>query len=193
MAASRRILVNSFFAACLIGIGGQAWGAPMVFFNALDQGGGLFQYNLSLDNRSGGVTLAGLNVLNANSVFGVDPSTVIGAPADWSFIAPFPPFVDDLDYLALTTSANVLPGAFMTGFSFQSTLDPSVVRFSGFAVEAIDASTSSQIQLAAAQFVPEPPALPLWAAGCAGLFFAGLTASRARPAFRPGLRLLRGR
>lgn len=166
----QRLIAGWLYAAVLLlMMSSQAWATPSVLYRVDDLGGGLFQYNLLLDNQGGSEPLSGLNILNGNSLFGLDGSSVVGVPADWSFFAPFPPFVDDLDFFSLNAAADIPIDGELGGFFFQSTLDPVVVKSSGFAVEGIGAISASQIALDNARFVPEPPTLLLLSIGLAGL------------------------
>lgn len=148
---------------------GHASAAPSVLFTPSDLGGGLFRYSLRVDNRGGGEALSGLNVLNGNSLFGLDGSSIIGAPADWSFLPPLPPSIDDLDFFSLQESADVPMGGSLGGFFFVSMLDPSVVRTAGFAVEGIGRVSASQVPLANAQFVPGPSSVLVLGVGAIGV------------------------
>jgi hypothetical protein len=143
--------------------------SPHVTFGVADLGGGIFRYQMTLDNQAGSEPLSGLDILNGNSLFGLDASSVIGAPPNWSFLAPLPPFADDLDYFSSIPSVDVPIGGALAGFFFDSTLDPGVVIGTGFAVEAIGAISASQISLPNAQFIAEPSSLALLAAGLNGM------------------------
>jgi hypothetical protein len=158
-------------AAVIVGLtlASSCWAGPLVTFGASDLGGGLFRYQLILKNLGGGQPLSGLDILNGNSLFGLDASSKIAAPPNWSFLAPLPPFADDLDYFSSIPSADVAIGATLGGFYFDSTLDPAVVMGPGFAVEAIGGISASQISLPNAQFVAEPSSLALLAASLNGL------------------------
>jgi hypothetical protein len=93
---SYRRLIPGMLCALALTLSAEAWAAPMVLFDVNDLGGGLFQYDLTVDNTGGSEPLNGLLVLQGGSVFGLDPTSAIGAPqdvggnpaADWSFIAP---------------------------------------------------------------------------------------------------------
>jgi hypothetical protein len=145
----------------LLSIALNASAIPMVFFNVQTLDEDLFRYDLTVDNTGGGEPLSGLLILEAGSVFGVDASTEIGPPPDWSFLPPFPPFINILSYFSLTPAADVPLGGSLSGFSFQSTTDPEPLKANGFAVVGIGAISASQIALPNARFVPEPSTLLL--------------------------------
>ena len=138
----------------------QASAVPMVTFTKTPIGGGLFQYVLTLDNDAGAEPLSGLNILNANTVFGLDQSSVISAPAGWGSFAPLPPVVDELNFFSLSGGSDIAIDASLSGFSFQSS-----VSLGSFSVEAIGGTTSMQIALPDA--IPEPSTGLLVAAGLA--------------------------
>ncbi len=140
---------------------------PVVQYTVSDLGGGVFQYNLTVDNDDGGEALSGLNVLFAQSVFGLDEDSVIGTPAGWSSFSPLPPLIDDLIYFSLTAGTDIAIDDSLGGFSFQSTTDPDSVHGLDFTVEGIGAETASQIPLGVA--VPEPSTALLLAFGLVGL------------------------
>lgn len=141
---------------------------PMVTYAVTNLGGGVYQYDLTVDNAGGAEPLSGLNVLDANSVFGLDGSSVISAPTGWSFFAPLPPLVDELNYFSLDPGDDIAVDASLSGFSFQSAKSPNQIGWS-FEVEAIGGTSSSQIPLPDAVFVPEPASVLLVAAGLASL------------------------
>src|SRR5215475_11878566 len=84
-----------------------ATAAPNVTFTATPLGGGLFQYDLTMNDVGGSEPFSGLDILNANSVFGLTSGSAIGAPAGWSFFAPLPPLVDELDFFSLAGASDV--------------------------------------------------------------------------------------
>jgi len=110
-----------------------------------------------------------LNIFNANSVFGLDDFSVIGAPADWSFFAPFPPFVDELNYFSLNPAADVPVGGSLGDFFFQSTTNPNTLNADVFKLfrdyDLIDASGK--------QIIPEPSTYLLFTVGLLGLIGIG--------------------
>jgi hypothetical protein len=142
--------------------------APIVTFDYSDLGGGLYRYDLTVDNSGGPEPFSGLNVLNANTVFGLDPGSTIGAPAGWDSFAPLPPFVDELNWFSLDPSDDIDVDDELAGFSFESTTAPWTLGYH-FAVEAIGGTSSSQIPLADAVLVPEPSTALLLGAAIAAL------------------------
>jgi hypothetical protein len=145
-----------------------AWAAPLVTFTTTDLGGGLYQYDLTLDNTGGPEPLSGLNILDAYSVFGLTGSSTIGAPAGWSFFAPLPPLVDELNFFSLDSGDDVAMDGDLSGFSFQTTTSPGSIGYA-VGVEAIGGMSSSQISLEDAVLVPEPASALLVGAGLAAL------------------------
>jgi hypothetical protein len=101
-----------------------AKGSVIVTYSTANLGGGTFQYNFTINNQSGAVADSGLLIEGGNSVFGLDPSSTIGAPTGWSFISPLPPFDDLLSYFSLTPATNLPIGGSLSGFTFQSLTDP---------------------------------------------------------------------
>ncbi len=68
----RREIAAAWLCAMALLLMSSARAAPMVLFSVDDVGAGLFQYNLIVDNSTGGEPLSGLLVLNGNSLFGLD-------------------------------------------------------------------------------------------------------------------------
>jgi len=153
--------------AALLVTASGASALPMVTYTVDDLGGGLFQYDLTVDNAGGSAELSGLNVLHAGSVFGLDGSSTIGTPLGWMSFAPLPPLIDDLDYFSLSLASDILIGEALGGFSFVSARDPDTLSGDDFAVEGIDAEFASQIDLGNAIRVPEPSLATLLVAGFA--------------------------
>lgn len=153
----------------LLATGSAARALPIVYYTATHLGGGVFQYDLLVDNDGGGEGLSGLNVLKGGSVFGLDGSSTIGAPAGWSSFAPLPPLIDDLDYFSLSPGSDIPIGGSLGGFSFQAHVLPSSLTGDDFAVEGIGADSASQIDLGVAVPLPEPTTALLLGAGCAAL------------------------
>jgi hypothetical protein len=156
-------------AAVLLAASTRALALPIVDYTTTNLGGGLFQYDLVVDNAGGGEPLSGLNVLHAGSVFGLDELAAVGRPAGWSSFAPLPPLIDDLNYFSLAPATDIPIGGTRSGFSFQSSTDPSTLSGDEFAVEGIGADSASQIDLGVAVPLPEPSAAALLAAGLAGM------------------------
>jgi len=145
----------------------QAEAMPFVTFSAVDLGEGVFEYDLTLSNSGGGEALSGLIVLNGNSVFGLDETSVIGAPDGWSFFPPLFPVVDPLFYFSGGSATDVAIDGSLMGFSFESTKDPASIAGGDFAVVGIGAILGRQIPLGTAQAVPEPTSLLLVVVGLA--------------------------
>jgi hypothetical protein len=118
-------------------------------FSTVALGGGLFEYDLTLSDPFD-QPLSGLNILHANSVFGLDTTSTISAPAGWSFFPPLPPFIDELNYFTPFPSAFVPIGGSRAGFSFDSTTNPSTLG-GQIAFDVIGGTTGDQIPP-----VPEP-------------------------------------
>ena len=142
---------------------------PIVSYGVVPLGGGLFRYDLSVDNDDGGEGLSGLNVLHGNSVFGLTSGSSIASPSGWSSFAPLPPFVDDVNWFSLTPAGDIAVDGSLAGFSFVSSTDPDTLAGNDFAVEGIGADSATQIDLGIAQLVPEPSVALLLGLGLAGL------------------------
>ena len=165
----RRGVAAVLRALALLTLSGAASAVPMVVYTVDDLGGGLFQYNLTLENDGGSEALSGLNVLHGDSVFGLDDGSPIAAPAGWIYFAPFPSLIDDLNYISLDAGTDVPIGGSLGGFSFVSALDPDSIDGDDFHVEGIGADSASQIDLGNAQLVPEPATAVLLLSALAGL------------------------
>ncbi len=156
-------------AMALVAASSSALALPLVRYSVNDLGGGLFKYNLIVDNQGGSEALSGLNVLKGNSVFGLTSGSVINAPVDWLYFAPLPPLIDDLDYFSLDPGADVPIDGVLGGFSFRSTRNPDTLAGDDFAVEGIGGDSASQIDLGVAILVPEPATALLLGSGLLGL------------------------
>jgi hypothetical protein len=164
-----RGLISGIVYAFVLSLSLEGQAGPMVLFGVEDLGGGFFQYDLTLNNNGGVEPLSGLLVVNGGSVFGLDASSNIGAPqnvggnplADWSFISPFPPFVDILSYFSLDSAGDVPINGSLGAFFFQSSTNPSALSSGDFAVIGIGGITGNQIPLGNALFAPEPSSLLL--------------------------------
>ncbi len=154
---------------------GAATALPVVRYTVTSLGGGLFQYDLEVDNAGGAEDLSGLNVLHAGSEFFLDGSSVVTAPPGWGSFSPLPPLIDDLNYFSLSPLQDVPVDGVLGTFSFQSTRDPSTLDGDDFAVEGIGADTATQIGLGVAVLVPEPATGML-----VGFALAALAAARRR-------------
>lgn len=132
-------------------------------------GGGVFQYDLTIANTdlinpNTGLPepIAGLNILKGFSVFGLDSSSTITAPAGWMFFAPDPgiPLMNELNFFSLDPLFDVLIGDSLGGFSFESMTDPATLKRSDFAHDFVGGTTSQNFRP-----VPEPSLLMLVAVG----------------------------
>lgn len=154
-------------ALMLILAGSTQASADPVEFVAVPLGGGVFQYTLTINNPAD-QPISGLNILNANSIFGLNLASIITAPPNWDFFAPDPVFgVDELNFFSLFASADVPIGGSLQGFIFQSTTDPSTI--SSLRYDLIGGTSGSQI--------PEPVTILLLSTGLAGLALKNLKRS----------------
>ena len=154
----------------LVALATSAAAAPNVTFTTSPLGGGLFQYDLTLNDVGGTQPFSGLDILNANTVFGLTSGSTIGAPPGWSYFAPAP-LVNELDYFSLSGASDIPVGGSLGGFSFVSSTNPAAIGFT-FAVEAIGGTSSSQIPLPNAVYMPEPSTGLLLSGALAALAFA---------------------
>ena len=128
-----------------------------------DLGAGLFQYTFAIDNTTGTIPISGLLIEQGNSLFGVDTTSTISAPAGWGFLSPLPPFDDLLAYFPFSPATNIPIGSSLAGFAFDSLTDPSTLP--PFDVILVG-SDSSQTPY---EITPEPNFLVLSAALLTGL------------------------
>jgi hypothetical protein len=160
-------------ATLLLGVTSWASAGPAVEVTATNIGGGLFEYDLVLDNTTGNQPLDGLDILHAVSVFGLVDTSNVSAPAGWMPLDLLPG-LDELDYLSLDPSTDVPVGGSLGGFSFESTKDPATLVDGDFAMEAIGSDCACQIP------IPGPPTAILLGLGLAGLGLAGCAKRRFR-------------
>lgn len=140
--------------------------AQSLLYSVEDLGTGQFQYGLIIDNRGGLEPIAGLSVVNGNSVFDLNPASPIGAPPGWDFFAPDPFLgVDSLDYFSLLPATDVPVNAVLAGFTLESSKDPATLSGGDFTVELISRATGKPVFRGVAQPVPEPGSLALLLAG----------------------------
>ncbi len=128
--------------------------AESVTFSATPAGGGLFNYDFTIDNSGGTVPIAGMLILAGNSAFGLTAASTIGAPPGWSSFAPAPPFADDLDYFSTDPTRNVGVGSILGGLTFISSTNPMTLTPFDLTVDLVG-SDSSQTFFTATP-VPEP-------------------------------------
>jgi hypothetical protein len=140
--------------------------APTLLIGAADLGGGVWQYDMTLVNSGGSEPLSGLNILAANTLFGLDDTSTITAPSGWDYFAPLPPSVDELNYFSLASADDVAMDDSLGGFSFESSTDPGTIDWSSFEADAIGGTSSTQIPLTTI-FTPEPATGLLLAAALA--------------------------
>jgi len=160
-------LVLFVTAVLLLAVTSWAPADPTVQVTVNDIGGGLFEYDLVVDNMTGTQPLSGLNILHASSVFGLDEFSSVGAPPGWDFLPPFPPGLDELDYFSLVSSTDIPVGGSLGGFSFESPKDPATLTGGDFAMEVIGSDCACQIA------IPGPPTAILLGVSLAVLFLAG--------------------
>jgi len=127
--------------------------APTLVINTTDLGGGNWQYDMTLSNTGGTEPLSGLNLLSANTIFGLDDTSTITAPSGWDYFAPLPPSVDELNYFSLSSASDVDVDDSLSGFSFESTTDPNTLDWNSLEADAIGGTSSTQIPLI---ITPEP-------------------------------------
>jgi hypothetical protein len=158
----RAAVICCCVSAMILFVGAMAQASPIVLFSTDDLGGGLFQYNLTIDNRVGTEPISGLSILHANTVFGLDPFSVLGVPAGWDFFPPLPPFVDDLDSFSTAPEFDAPVGDLLAGFFFQSTTAPGAI---GNRFDLVLVSSSTEQTPVEAQPIPEPSTLLMTAIG----------------------------
>jgi hypothetical protein len=143
-------------------------------------GGGLFQYNFTLNNVWG-EPLSGLNLFHGSSAFGLNTLSSIVAPPGWSFFSPLPPLVDELNWFSLSPATDVPVGGSLSGFSFRSTTDPATLGSDAYAFDVIGGITGTQL-------VPDRSSTAfLLALGVAGLVFHRWISGRPRSPPTDGL------
>jgi hypothetical protein len=171
MSIYKRLAWSLFYsAALLLTTNCSALADPFVTYKVADEGDG-FKYNLSVVNPAGNPQffVSGLIVLNGFSVFQLDATSAIGAPTDWGFLPPLPPFADNLAYFSNVDTADVQPGATLENFTFKSPTNPGDICPCGdFRVVLID-RVKGTLDPINAQPVPESSSILLLGLGLAGL------------------------
>ncbi len=132
-------------------ISARSW-AVAVYYTTSNLGGGLFQYDLTVDNTGGTEPIIGLTIVKGNSVFGLDSTSTIGAPqdiggdtsADWAYFAPGPP-PDSLDYFSPNSAADVPINGTLGGFFFVSSKNPSTLTGNDFEFDLIGGTSGGSI------------------------------------------------
>ncbi|MGH7897724.1 MAG: hypothetical protein ACREQQ_07220 [Candidatus Binatia bacterium] len=160
---ARALWLGAVLAPVLIATS-QASATPALLIDPSYLGGGVWQYDLTLDNSGGLEPLSGLNILDAYTIFGLDDTSTITAPSGWSYFAPLPPSVDELHYFSLSGASDVAEDTSLGGFSFESTTDPNTIDWNAVVADAIGGTSSSQTPLLV---LPEPATALLFAAGLA--------------------------
>jgi hypothetical protein len=139
-----------------------------VAFWTRDLGGGMFQYNMRVDN-DGPENMAGLIVIHAQTDFGLNEDSFVVAPEDWDYFPPQPPLVDELDYFSLDVGADIPVGESLEVFRFQSMRDPDTLQCPpNFALEVIGRS-GTPYDPGCPVRIPEPSAGVLMLVGLAML------------------------
>lgn len=150
-------------AVLLFGGASPGAAAPYLELISNDAIGPDYLYEMTLYNAGGTEPLSGLNLLEAFTIFGLDDTSTITAPAGWDYFAPLPPTVDELNFFSLSGASDI-PVDGSLGFSFLSPRDPSTLAWSTVSADAIGGTSSTQIPLI---ITPEPTTALLLAVGLA--------------------------
>ena len=167
-ACSNRIRATSLWLAAAVALllGGASPGSAVPHLELIsnDTIGPDYLYEMTLYNTDGLEPLSGLNLLDAYTIFGLDDTSTITAPAGWDYFAPLPPLVDELNYFSLSGASDIPIDGSLGGFTFLSARDPNTLDWSSLQADAIGGTSSTQIPLL---ITPEPATGVLLAAALA--------------------------
>lgn len=137
-----------------------ALAVPIVTSTVTDLGGGVFGYSYELTNPSGGTE----NIYDFGLFFQGTPDNV-AAPTGWDFIAG----LEFIDWFSVDPANDLLLGASLGGFSFESVVGPGEIVFTSLGADALtgdagfpESGTTVGPNPAA---VPEPGSIWLLGAG----------------------------
>jgi len=156
---------------------------PIVTFtaNPAPAPAGFFRYDMTVinPNQNPQKFITGLIVSSAFSLFGVDASSTIGAPRvngnQWGFVAPAPPFADNLTYFSPAAAGDIGPGGVQGGFRFDSPVSFDSICPCDFEVVLIE-RTAGPLPPINPTLVPEPATAAV--AGLSMLAFLGFARRR---------------
>lgn len=125
--------------------------ADVLTVTTTNLGGGMWKFDLTLTDPYP-FPLSGLNILYANTLFGLDSNSVIAVPPGWDFFPPIPGVVDELTNFSLSSTSDAQPNIPLPDFSFDSATDPSTLKFP-IPFDVVNGVTGTQ--------VPEPELMPM--------------------------------
>ena len=129
----------------------------------------MYEYDLTIANY-GSEGISGLDILNANGLFGLNDFSVVNAPqniggnpaASWGFFTPnaAAPPPQDLSFFSFVPAGDAAPHEMLGGFSFDTMTAPGSFDPASFLVDTVPSSggPNSPPQMAR---VPEPAGLTL--------------------------------